>query len=32
MARDLEPNWLTRVVDADQADRIRSALILADEA
>jgi hypothetical protein len=31
MARDLEPNWLTRLVDADQAERLRRAL-LADEA
>lgn len=30
MARDLEPNWLTRLVDAAQADRLRSALV-ADE-
>lgn len=32
LARDLEPNWLIRLADADDADRIRSALMLADEA
>jgi response regulator RpfG family c-di-GMP phosphodiesterase len=31
LARDLEPNWLVRLVDADEADRILSALSLADE-
>ena len=30
VASDLEPSWLIRLVDADEADRIRSALSLAD--
>jgi response regulator RpfG family c-di-GMP phosphodiesterase len=30
--RDLEPNWLARVVDLDEADRIRNALALAGAA
>jgi len=31
LVRDLEPNWLVRLVDAGEADRILSALRLADE-
>jgi HD-GYP domain-containing protein (c-di-GMP phosphodiesterase class II) len=31
LARDLEPNWLVRLADADEADRILRALSLADE-
>jgi HD-GYP domain-containing protein (c-di-GMP phosphodiesterase class II) len=32
VTRDLEPNWLIRLVDADEADRILTAVNLADEA
>jgi len=32
LARDLEPGWLVRLADADEADRIRSALLLSEEA
>jgi len=32
LARDLEPSWLVRLADADEADRIRSTLLLVDEA
>jgi len=31
LARDLEPNWLVRLADAEEADRILRALSLADE-
>ena len=31
-AVDLEPNWLVRLADADDADRIRNALALAGAA
>lgn len=32
LARDLEPNWLVRLADADEADRVRNALMLGTEA
>lgn len=32
LARDLEPSWLVRLADADEADRVRNALMLGTEA